>query len=129
MDLFNKIFDLTERWEDSTSALYDEEFETEAFGTLAAETFALLFPYHAAESLPRELLGLLFKIKEFACCPATESPEGEAAQLVAHEFCNQMEDCWVQIDGTFDQERFAVANNLGEDVILDAHTFDLTELM
>lgn len=64
--------------------------------------------FHAAENLPREMMSVLFKIKEFASCPVSVSKESNAAQLVATEFCNQIEDCWVQIDGIFDENYLVV---------------------
>ena len=127
-DALNEVFDLSHRWECLTNDLFDDEFDYEFFKPLAVHTFAFLFPYHAAENLPREMMSVLFKIKEFASCPVGVSKESNAAQLVATEFCNQIEDCWIQIDGIFDENCFVVADNYGVDHFIDTNTFDLSDM-
>ena len=127
-DALNEVIDLTDRWECLTSDLLEDEFDYEFFKLLAAHTFSFLFRYHSAENLPREIMSVLFRIKEFASCSVSVSQESDAAQLVASEFCNQIEDCWVQIDGIFDENSFAVFA-YGEDHIIDADTFDLSDLI
>ena len=129
-DALNEIIDLDNRWASLLDDIYEEEFDYDFFKPLAVHTFSFLFTYREAEVLPREIMSILFKIKEFASYPVGGiSPEFDAAQLVAAEFCNQIEDCWVRIDGEFDENCFVVADRYGEDHFIDTNTFDLIELL
>ena len=128
-DALNEIFDLNHRWECLTNDLFEDEFDFEFFKLLAVHTFAFLFPYHDAENLPREMMSVLFKIKEFASCPVDVSPESNAAQLVAQAFCFHIEDHWLKIDNEYSEEEFAVLDDYGDFCIIDANTFDLSDLL
>ena len=81
-DALDEIVDLNHRWERLTDDLFADEFDYEFFKPLAAHTFAFLFPYHASETLPRDIMSVLFRVKEFAACPVNVSRESDAAQLV-----------------------------------------------
>lgn len=128
-DALDEILDLNHRWESLTTDLFEDAFDYEFFKLLAVHTFAFLFPYHTAESFPREIMSVLFKIKEFASCPVSVSRESNAAQLVAQSFCFHMEDHWLKIDKEYSTEELAVCDHYGDYYIVDANTFDLSEFM
>lgn len=86
-----------------------------------------MFSYRNAENLPREIMSILFKIKEFSFETIVPSKGSYAAQMVARAFCEQIEGCWVQIDGAFDENRFVVTDDWRNKHIIDANTFDLCE--
>ena len=128
-EALNEIYDLSYRWDCLTNDLFENEFDCEFFKLLAAHTFTFLFPYHSAETLPRKVVGVLFKIKEFAACPVEVSEESNVAQLVANEFCAQIEENWVLIDGVYDENGFVIRDLCGEQYIIDANSFDLSTLL
>lgn len=125
------VFDLADRWSAVwDAACFDDAFDFEAFKELAAHTFVYLFQFRSRGILPREILALLFKIKQFAdFAPDALSDECEVAKMVAQEFCNQMEDCWVETEDDDPEDVFVVAGPDDMDYIIDANTFDLTELI
>ena len=128
-DALDEIFDLNHRWECLTNDLFEDEFDYEFFKLLAVHTFAFLFPYHDAESLPRKIMSILFKIKEFASCPVGVSRKSDVAQLVAQSFCLQIEDGWVSIDGKISENEFVVFDHSDDYHIINADTFDLSEML
>lgn len=125
----NQIADLNNRWELLTDDLFDDKFDYEFFKSLAVHTFAFLFPYHVAEFLPREIMSVLFKIKEFVACPIAVSRESDAAQLVAQSFCLQIEKGWLSIDDKIDENKCVVFDHSDDYYIIDAGTFDLSEML
>ena len=128
-DALDEIVDLTQRWECLTADLFADEFDYADFRLLAAHTFAFLFPFHAAETLPRDTMGVLFRINEFGTCPVNVSRESNAAQAVAQSFCLQIEEHWVSIDGAYSENNFVVIDAHDEYHIIDANTFDLAEML
>lgn len=125
-EIYNMLY---EGWECLKDDLQEDVFDYEFFKIMATHTFAYLYPCRMEKRIPREMLSILFRINAFAEYPVGISREFEAAQMVAKEFCNQMEECWVQIDGAFDENRFAVLGHCGEEYIIDANTFDLGEIV
>lgn len=121
---------LNYRWENLIEDTFTREFDYSAFRALAVHTFAYLFPYHSAEELPREVMTLLFRIKEFSCCPVCNERYAEyrAAKLVAYELCDQIAGDWIQINSVFDDNRF-VARDYDKHYIIDTNTFDLSEVL
>lgn len=125
----NEALDLDQRWTYLIRKGF--EFDYTFFKTLAAHTFAYLFPYNSARVFPREMITVLLKIKDFACYPPLGlqlSAEHKAAQLVAHEFCDQIEYGWKQINRKFDRNRFVVFDENDKRYLIDANTFDLYKM-
>ena len=129
-DAIDNIFDLQHRWGCLIDDAWDDVFDYDYFKLLAAHTFTYLFQFLTRGILPRESLSVLFKIKHFATFMFSGiSDEFEAAKLVAQAFCDQMEDCWVEIEDDFSEDLFVVAGADGEDYLIDTNSFDLTELV
>lgn len=128
-DAIDNIFDLNYRWGNLVVDVLEDNFDYEYFKPLAVHTFALLFEYKDAQTLPREIMKILFKIKEFASYFVEISLECEMAQAVATAFCDQIEGEWLKIDGEYDENRFAVCDLYGMEFTLDANTFDLSVMM
>lgn len=133
-DALDEIYDLNYRWKCLIEDLFEDEFDYEFFKYLAVHTFAFLFPYHSAENIPRDVLGVLFKIKEFAECPIKLSCQNvsranDAAQLVAQSFCIQMQEQWICINQKYSEDEFMVLDDCGKHYIIDTDTFDLSEII
>ena len=129
-DGIGEIFDLNRRWECLLDDVIDERFDLISFQALAVDTFAFLFPYHATEEFAREVMSLIFRIKEFACFGASrKSYTGwRAARHIAHEFCEQVTGCWALVDGVVDERKFRV-HDRKNDYIIDTKNFDLSEMI
>lgn len=126
-DALDVNFDLNHRWKCLIEDVYNDYFEYKYFQLLAVHTFAYLFPYHSKRNIPKDLVSVLFKIKEFAAIsnPICSAWDTHAAQIVANAFCEQMESGWVKIDGSFDENLFVVFDN-NDYHLIDSNTFDLT---
>jgi len=129
----DELFDLDNLWYQLTAELIlYERFDYDAFKAIAVRTFAFLFPYHYEDYLPREMMELLFHINEFACRPYV-SKEHKAAMWVAHAFCNQIARGWELVDDDYDEHHFLVEDPYSAKgqttFIIDAHTFDLSEML
>ena len=109
------------------------QFDYEGFKALAVRTFAFLFPFCEEEFIPRGLLPLLFEMRVYASSPSYTTHEHLASLLVARAFCDQIEDAWELIDLECDPDYFVVkcayARNGKTEFIIDAHTFDLSEML
>lgn len=128
-DALNEVVDLNHRWECLIKDLWNDVFDYDFFKLLAVHTFAFLFPYHNSKKLPREIIGVLLKIREFSSYPASLSSEHNYSILVADSFCLQMEKHWVSIDGVFSENEFVIFGYDDTPYIIDANTFDLSHLI
>ena len=126
-NVMDEDVDLNDRWTKLLEDFSKGEFDYSFFKLLAAHTFSYLYPYHSARIFPREMISILLKIKEFALCFPIGALES-AAQLVAYEFVDQIENGWKQINRNFDRNRFVICADDGKRYIIDANTFDLYQL-
>ena len=124
------VFDLQGRWRCLIDDAWDNEFDYEFFKILAAHTFSYLFELNKSRTLPSISLAVLFAVKEFSVLSCGGiSDEYEAAKIVAQEFCNQMEECWVETEDGLSEDVFVVGGPDGVDCLIDTNTFDLAELV
>ena len=128
-DALDELTDLGHRWQCLLDDVYEETFDYDFFKLLAAHTFSFLFRYRADEVLPRDMLGILFRIAEFASYPVAISRLFDKAQLVAESFCLQLEEGWVTVDGAYSEEQFVVFDRSGDYYLINTDTFDLAPML
>ena len=123
------VFNLTHRWECLVEDQQEEEFDYAFFRPLAVDTFRLLFPLHDGVSdIPRDVVGILLLMKEFASFPIAISEKCDIAQLIAEALCSQVAFGWLTIDEELSEDQFVFETYNGYCAI-DTATFDFSTIV
>ena len=122
----SELEDLNQKWMRLVDDLYNFKFDYEVFKSVAVQAFAFLFQYRDAESIPREVLKLLFIMKEFAVHHFEGEDECYAAQVATNNLCAQIGGKWCKVDEEYSEDTFVIfIGNSGYYTFVDAKTFEL----
>ncbi len=111
--------------------LYESNFDFDKFKLVAKETYHWLERFFYADSLPVEIVSLLFDVNNFSRGPIS-SKESKAACRVADTFCDVMNYSGISgVDYEINPfgERYFKVSGATDIHIINTDTFDLTELM